>query len=146
MGLPMGQKLVTFATNCVQPLRNAYIWNRGMDLPHLKFVDLSRPVVRRDGYMPMGQKLAKSGRTWARWFCGTHISETHRKSPGMCKYCHSPNTCNGSLIDASTSDTKYEWGMWNIAASTISHHMAAMASQITVHSTIYSTTYSPCWG
>ena len=37
MGLPMGQKLVKFATNWVQTLRIAYLWNRWMDLPHLKF-------------------------------------------------------------------------------------------------------------
>ena len=37
MGLPMGQKLVKFATNWVQTLRNAYLWNCWMDLPHLKF-------------------------------------------------------------------------------------------------------------
>ena len=37
MGLPMGQKLVKFATNWVQTLRIAYLWNRGMDVPHLKF-------------------------------------------------------------------------------------------------------------
>ena len=39
MGLPMGQKLVKFATNWVQTLRIAYLWNRWiiMDVPHLKF-------------------------------------------------------------------------------------------------------------
>ena len=37
MGLPMGQKLVKFATNRVQTFRKAYLWNRWMDLPHLKF-------------------------------------------------------------------------------------------------------------
>ena len=37
MGLPMGQKLVKFATNSVQTLRNAYLWNCWMDLPHSKF-------------------------------------------------------------------------------------------------------------
>ena len=36
MGLPMGQKLVKFATNWVQTLRIAYLWNRWMDVPHLK--------------------------------------------------------------------------------------------------------------
>ena len=34
-GLPMGQKLVKFATNWVQTLQNAYLWSRWMDLPHL---------------------------------------------------------------------------------------------------------------
>ena len=44
-------------------------------------VELSRPVfVHPHGHLPhmglpMGQKLVKSGSTWAR-FCGTHISET----------------------------------------------------------------------
>ena len=37
MGLPMGKKLVKFGTNWVQTLRNAYLWNCWMDLPHLKF-------------------------------------------------------------------------------------------------------------
>ena len=37
MGLPMGLKLVKFATNWVQTLWNAYLWNCWMDLPHLKF-------------------------------------------------------------------------------------------------------------
>ena len=37
MGLPMGQKLVKFGTNWVQTLRNAYLWNSWMDLPHLNF-------------------------------------------------------------------------------------------------------------
>ena len=37
MGLPMGQKLVKFATNWVQTLRNADLWNGWMDLPHSKF-------------------------------------------------------------------------------------------------------------
>ena len=40
MGLPMGQKLVKFATNWVQTLRNAYLWNCWMDLPHFKFYGL----------------------------------------------------------------------------------------------------------
>ena len=33
MGLPMGQKLVKFATNWVQTLRNAYLWNHWMIYP-----------------------------------------------------------------------------------------------------------------
>ena len=37
MGLPMGRKLVKFATNWIQTLRIAYLWNLSMDLPHLKF-------------------------------------------------------------------------------------------------------------
>ena len=37
MGMPIGQKLVKFATNCVQTLWHAYLWNCWMDLPHLKF-------------------------------------------------------------------------------------------------------------
>ena len=37
VGLPMGQKLVKFATNWVDTLRNTYLWNCWMDLPHLKF-------------------------------------------------------------------------------------------------------------
>ena len=32
MGLPRVQKLVKFGTNWVQTLRNAYLWNRWMDL------------------------------------------------------------------------------------------------------------------
>ena len=42
MGLPMGQKLVKFATNWVQTLRIPYLWNRWMDVPHLKFHGLIR--------------------------------------------------------------------------------------------------------
>ena len=37
MGLPMGQKLVKFATSWVQTLQNAFLWNCRMDLRHLKF-------------------------------------------------------------------------------------------------------------
>ena len=37
MGLPIGQKLVKFATNWVQTLWHAYLWNCWMDLAHLKF-------------------------------------------------------------------------------------------------------------
>ena len=34
---PWAKNLVKFATNWVQTLRNAYLWNCWMDLPHLKF-------------------------------------------------------------------------------------------------------------
>ena len=37
MGLSMGQQLAKFATNWLQTLRNAFLWNCWMDLPHLKF-------------------------------------------------------------------------------------------------------------
>ena len=37
MGLPMGLRLVKFATNLVQTLRIAYLGNRWMGVPHLKF-------------------------------------------------------------------------------------------------------------
>ena len=32
--------------------------------------------------------------------------KTHRKSHGVCKYCHSPDISNGSLVDASTRDNQ----------------------------------------
>ena len=84
MGLPMGQKLVKFATNWVQTLRIAYLWNRWMDVPHLNFHGLVwtcscalSQLFAHSPHMglPMGQKLVKSGSTWAR-LCGTHIFET----------------------------------------------------------------------
>ena len=72
-------------------LWSAYLWNRWMDLPHLKFhglvwtcscamsslfdLDLGFSRSNFDHGLPMGQKLVKSGSTWAR-HCGTHISET----------------------------------------------------------------------
>ena len=34
---PWAKNLVKFATNWVQTLRIAYLWNHWMDLPHLKF-------------------------------------------------------------------------------------------------------------
>ena len=37
MGLAMDQKLVKCGTNWVQTLHNADLWNRRMDLVHLKF-------------------------------------------------------------------------------------------------------------
>ena len=78
MGLPMGQKLVKFATNGVQTLRNAYLWNCWMDLHHLKFHGLLWTCSCATSQLfsllphmglPMGQKLVKSGSTKAR-LCG----------------------------------------------------------------------------
>ena len=68
----------------LQTLRNAYLWNRWMDWPQLKFHGLvwtcSCALLYLFAHLPhmglpMGQKLVKSGSTWAR-LCGTHISET----------------------------------------------------------------------
>ena len=74
MGLSMGQKHVKFATNWVQTLRNAYLWNCWMDLPHLKFHGLACCATSQllahlpHMGMPMGQKLVKSGSTHrGRW-------------------------------------------------------------------------------
>ena len=55
MGLLMGQKLVKFATNWVQTLRIVYLWNRWMDLPHLKFYGHVKTCscVQRHSYLPI---------------------------------------------------------------------------------------------
>ena len=83
-GLAHGPKLVKFATNWVQTLRIVYLWSRWMDLPHWKFHGLLKTCSCATSYLfahlhhigsPMGQKLVKSGTTWAR-LCVTHIFGT----------------------------------------------------------------------
>ena len=82
MGLPMGQKLVKFATDWVQTFAEISE-TAGWMCPIWSSMDLSRPVVVHCQLfahlphmgLPMGQKLVKSGSTWAR-LCGTHIFET----------------------------------------------------------------------
>ena len=81
---PWAKKLVKFATNWVQTMRNAYLWIHWMDLSQLKFHGLVLTCSCAASYLfarlphmglPMGQKFVKSGSTWAR-LCGTQISET----------------------------------------------------------------------